>query len=301
MDLDSYFKGSQTHGLFRRGKRILPIMSTRGCPSDCTFCCRVMGRRVRLRSVGSVMAEIGQLVKTYEVNEIYFEDDNFTVKRDRALEILDRIAAISPRLFVKFANGIRADGVDRELLETMKKAGVYSLSFGIESGCPTTVARMRKHLDLGKAHDNVMLAKSMGFLVGANCIIGYPGETPEDVRESLDFLFGLPLHNMAIVNLVPFPGTEVREICQKEGFLTGAALDWDNYVFRINDPIVLIETPQLPASVLVRLICQAYKRMYLDPRRLRRTIRHVTFRELWRGAAIMFGVKWGRSGMTSEP
>jgi radical SAM superfamily enzyme YgiQ (UPF0313 family) len=188
--------------------------------------------------------------------------------------------------------------VDKEVLEAMRRARAYSLSFGIESGSPATLAEMKKHLDLGKAKENVFLAKSMGFLVGANCIIGYPGETVDDITESLDFFFGLPLDSMAIVNLVPFPGTEARELCEREGYLTEAAQDWDNYYFSINRPIPLIETPQLSREELVRAVRRAYRRMYLRPRWLARAVGQLSPRQILHGAAIMLG--WRGRGKGSD-
>lgn len=289
MDLDTYFAGTQAHGLFKRGKRVLPLMSTRGCPFYCTFCCRVMGGTMRSRSLDSVMAEVGFLVETYGIDELYFEDDNFTVQRDRALEILGRLAAHKPPLYLKFANGMRADLVDQEILAAMKKARVYSLSFGIESGCAATLSKMKKRLDLHKARESVLLAKSMGFLVGANCIIGYPGETTSDVEESLGFFFSLPLDSMAIVNLVPFPGTEAREVCERQGWLTPEAGNWDNYFFSLNNPHVLIDTPLLPQKEVIRLIRKAYRRMYLRPRFFLTALKHLSWGQWVKGAGVLLG------------
>ena len=291
MDLDTYFAGTQAHGLYRHGKRVLPLMSARGCPHNCTFCCRVMGARVRTRSVESVMAEVRHLVEAFGVDEIYFEDDDFTMRRGRALELLERLAAFEPPIHIKFANGLRADGVDREILAAMKKARVHSLSFGIESGSPATLARMKKHLDLEQARENLLLAKSMGFLVGANCILGYPGDTMDDVRESLGFFEGLALDSMAIVNLVPFPGTEVRALCEREGYLTEEARQWDNYFFCLNNPIPLIETPWLSREALIRAVRRGYRRMYLRPRWLWRSMRHLSPGLLLQGAAILLGLR----------
>jgi len=289
MDLKAYFAGTQAHGLFSKGKRILTLMTARGCPFSCTFCCRTMGKKLRSRSVESVMQEVRFLVDRYGIDELYIEDDNFTVLRERALILLEHFARFHPPLHIKFANGIRADLIDRELLTAMKRARVYSLSFGVESGSRKTLDLMKKALDLEKARENVLLAKSMGFLVGANCIVGYPGETHADIDESLQFFMGLPLDSMAIVNMVPFPGTEVRILCEREGYLTEEAKNWDNYYFNLNNPIPLIETPVLPKGDLVALIRKAYRKMYLRPRWIKSNVRHVSWRNLAVGIGILFG------------
>lgn len=296
MDVDSYFKGAQAHGIFSRGKRILTMMSTRGCPSTCAFCCRVMGSKIRARSVDSVMDEIRFLADTYKIDELYFEDDNFTVNRKRAMEILEKLANFNPPIYLKFANGIRADLIDAELLTAMKNARVYSLSFGIESGSPATIQKMNKKLDLRAAKESVALAKSMGFLVGANCIIGYPGESVSDVETSLNYFFSLPLDSMAIVNLVPFPGTEARAVCEKAGYLTKDAADWENYYFSIANPIILIDTPMLPAPAAAKLIRSAYRRMYLRPKWIFAALKNISFRNLISGASILFGTAGNKRG-----
>lgn len=288
MDIKTYFAKPQIHGLFNKGKRILPIISTRGCPNRCTFCCRIMGDRIRSRSVDSVMSEIRYLVDNYGIDEIYFEDDNFTILKERALSILDRMASFKQSVYLKFANGIRADLVNGEILKAMKKANVYSVSMGVESGSTKTLKKMKKNLNLEKAKENILLAKSMGFLVGSNCIIGYPGETVDDIEYSLNFFFSLPLDSMAIVNLVPFPGTEVREICEKEGYLTEEALDWNNYYFSINNPIPLIESPQLPKKELIKLVHKAYKRMYMRPSWILKSLKYLTIKQVIQGAYLMF-------------
>jgi radical SAM superfamily enzyme YgiQ (UPF0313 family) len=249
-----------------------------------------MGARIRSRSIDSVIAEVKFLVNTYGIDELYIEDDNFTIKRERALQILDRLAAVTPPIYLKFANGARVDAVDRELLDAMKKARVYSISFGIESGSASTLKKMKKHLDLEQAKENILLAKSMGFLVGANCIIGYPGETVQDVQESLDFFLNLPLDSMAIVNLVPFPGTEVREICEEQGYLTKEAQRWENYFFSLNNPYPLIETPHLSKTELTTLIHKAYRKMYLRPRWIWNTIKYLSPRQIVQGAGVMLGL-----------
>ena len=110
-------------------------------------------------------------------------------------------------------------------------------------------------------------------------------------RQSLDFFFGLPLDSMAIVNLVPFPGTEVRELCEREGYLTEEARNWDNYFFSLNNPIPLVETPYLSREELVSATRKAYRRMYLQPQWLWRSLRHLSPRQIVLGTSIMLGLR----------
>ena len=127
-------------------------------------------------------------------------------------------------IYVKFANGLRADKVSRKLLNKMKDANVYWVGFGIESGSKHTQSLMLKNLDLELAKKNVLLAKELGFKVGSNCIIGYPGETKEDIRESLNYFASMGLDSFAVVTCVPFPGTTAWKICQEKGWFTFLSL-----------------------------------------------------------------------------
>ncbi len=267
LPMERIFKQA-THGLFTRGKRIMPVMTTRGCPNYCTFCSRVMGFNFRRRSIDNVIGEIQWLYDTYSIDEIYFEDDTFTQDPERAHALLDAIITLNLGIHVKFANGLRADKVDEALLQKMKSAGVYWVGFGIESGSPHTQELMMKRLDLDLAAENVRLAKSMGFKVGSNCIIGYPGESRADVKESLNYFLRLPLDSFAVVPCVPFPGTTAWMECDKNGWLTERASDYDNFWFEIFKVNPLIETPQLSAGDLMRGIREAYIRFYfLNPKR----------------------------------
>jgi len=261
--------GKVTHGLFSRGSRIMPVMTSRGCPNYCGFCCRVMGFKFRAQSLDRVLCEVQWLYDTYRVDEIYFEDDTFTQDPVRAHQLLDGIIALKLPIWIKFANGLRADKVNRELLDKMKRAGVYWVGFGIESGSDHTQKLMRKFLDLDLAARNVQLAKSMGFKVGSNCIIGYPGETKASIKESINYFLKLKLDSFAVVTCVPFPGTSAWQECEKNSWFTEHAKHYANYWFEVFKVTPLIHTPFLSAKDLARAIFWVYVRFYfLNPARL---------------------------------
>lgn len=286
LELDKIFKNIR-HGLFKKGNRILPVMASRGCPSTCTFCCRIMGYKIRYRNSMKVVDEIEYLTKRYGLDEIYFEDDNFTSSKKRSLEILDEIIKRDLGVFIKFANGLRADGLDEVLLEKMRQAGCYSLSFGIESGSKKILALMKKRLDLDKAKETIMMAKSMKFLTGANCIVGYPGETLDDIRESIKYFLDLSLDSAAIVNLMPFPKTEVRKICEEKGYLTQVAKDYNQYVFGLANPNVMIETELLSAETIKKEIRRAYRLFYLRPTQILKVYKYLNIREIIAGLKLI--------------
>lgn len=286
LDLKKVFKYNR-HGLFKKGTRVLPVMSSRGCPQLCTYCCRVMGRRMRCRSVESLMGEMEHLIDVYNVNEIWFEDDNFTANKVWANAVLDAIIENDYGIPIKFANGIRADGVDEDLLRKMKRAGCYAISFGIESGSPHVLDLMQKKLSLDKAKENILIAKKLGYLVGSNVILGYPGETLADIEESIDFFMGLDLDSMAAVNLIPFPGTVARDICEEKGYLTEEAKDWNNYIFDIKTPRILIETEHVDRHTLMNMLNKVYRKMYFKPSRMLKLLRHMNVSDFIAGVKIM--------------
>lgn len=294
MGLERYFNSMQVHGLYQRGKRILPIMTSRGCPFTCTYCCRVMGSEVRKRSVENVIAEVRFMIDNYAIDELYIEDDNFLFDKARAINILRGIRSTGIR-YLKLANGASVNMIDDDILNELKASGAYSVSFGIESGSKSTLARMKKNIDLKRSRDIIASARRLGLLVGSNCIIGYPGETVADIRESLDYFFSLKLDSMAIINLIPFPGTEVRRICEEGGYLTKEAADWSNYYFSINDPIPLIETPQLSGSELISEIKRAYRKMYLNIPWILKAVKDLSPKSIMLGARIFF--KTGKRGV----
>ena len=300
LPLQKIFQNAE-HGLFSRGTRILPVMTTRGCPNYCTFCCRVMGFNFRARSIPNVMAEIEWLVKDFAVDEIYFEDDTFTQDKDRAHILLDEIIRLRAPIHIKFANGLRADKVDRDLLQRMKEAGVYWVGFGIESGARHTQELMVKNLDLDLAAKNVRLAQEMGFKVGSNCIIGYPGERLSDIAESIDYFLKLDLDSFAVVPCIPFPGTTAWQVADREGWLTDRAKDYDNYFFEIFKVNPLIETPHLSSREMARAIRDVYVRFYfLNPKRARNMARFLARQVARRAARVPPMMRLLRSNTVSS-
>ena len=187
-----------------------PILTTRGCPYQCTFCAghRITGRRIRHRPLDSVWAEIELLVNDYGVREIHIEDDNFTFDSDYAKEFCRQ--AISRKLPVLFStpNGVRLDSLDDELLDLMKAAGWYVIHCGIESGSDKVLRRIRKATTTERIRETIRRIHDHDLPVAGYFIIGLPGETKEDIEQTIRFARSIGLEWAHFASFLPIPGSE---------------------------------------------------------------------------------------------
>jgi anaerobic magnesium-protoporphyrin IX monomethyl ester cyclase len=224
MDLDIYFRGNP-HGIFTRSNRVVPLITSRGCPYPCTFCAASQnsGHKVRYRELARVLEEIDRLVHRYGVREIHIEDDNFTFDRDYVLAFCEGIARLPFRVALALPNGVRADRIDEEMLAAMRRAGFYAISFGIESGSDETLRRIRKLETTAQMRSHVEMAHRAGFRVTGFFMIGFPWETREDILQTLSYARSLPLDHASFGNFSPLPGTEITRLLVADGQLAADA------------------------------------------------------------------------------
>ncbi|MDD5650162.1 MAG: radical SAM protein, partial [Candidatus Nanoarchaeia archaeon] len=169
-----------------RKKPVGTIISSRGCPFQCIFCDRnIFGNKFRARSAKNVLEEVDYLIKNYKVKEIKFIDDTFTINKQRVLDICKLLMERKYNLI--WSCSIRADTVDKELLTTMKKAGCWFVSLGVESGNEKVLRDIKKNLTKDQIRNACKLAKEAGLKTRGFFIIGHPTDTKETIRETIDF------------------------------------------------------------------------------------------------------------------
>ena len=218
----------------RGNRRWVNMIATRGCPHNCVFCSihNVMGKKVRYRSVENVLQEVLLLRRQFGVDEIFFEDDNLTLNMQWAKELFVRIIRENLGLKIFFRNGIRADRVDMELLGLMKKAGVRQVWFAPESGSQETLDRIiKKRMKLEDCEDAIRMAKSAGLEVACFLVIGFPEETLEDVRKTIQYgrrLKQLGCDYIWVSCAMPYPGTELFAQCLKKGIIREDQIDYQS-------------------------------------------------------------------------
>ncbi|UCD85609.1 MAG: radical SAM protein [Deltaproteobacteria bacterium] len=202
------------------------IITSRGCPHSCIFCLgrRMLGNGSRYRKPSLVVDEIEQVL-SYGFPWINITDDLFTSSKPRVREICEEIRR--RRLNFSWSAFSRCNNVDRETFELMHSAGCNSVSFGIESGNPEMLKRIRKGITPDLARKAISACREAGITPHASFMVGLPGESPETLRntaelaKSLDILHGYHF-------LAPFPGTTVREEIDKYD-LEILTDDWAQY------------------------------------------------------------------------
>ena len=265
----------------------LPILTSRGCPYRCTYCSQIGPRRWRARSMASVIAEWRWLVREQGAVEIGVLDDSFNINRQRVLEICQALVDESlhhvPWIMI---NGIRANLADEELLGAMKRAGCIRTAFGVESGNQAILdAVVDKHLTLEQVRSAFRAARAVGLETIGFFIIGLPGETEATMDDTIRLACELdPLvANFSIAT--PFPGTQMYDTVKAQGRLL--AETWDDFVFF--EGKARFEMPGLPAELVERKWKEAYRRFYLRPSRVLRTLGR---KETWLRLPRTLRVAW---------
>lgn len=222
LNLEKYHGLNASHGQ-RKRERFSPIITSRGCPAKCTFCSanKVWGHKYRYRSAENVIAEMRELKEKYRIEELMFEDDNFTMNITRAEQILD--AMINEKLdFVwDTPNGVAVYALNENLIAKMKASGCYKLNMAIETGNQWVMDNLiKKPLKLAKVKPLVEYARMVGLEVGMFLVIGMPGETEEQMWDSFRFAAELEIYTPHVSIATPYPGSELYNICVENKFLT---------------------------------------------------------------------------------
>lgn len=252
--MEKYFAAGVRHGGEGRGLRAASMITSRGCQYRCNFCTayKVFTRRPRMRSIENVLSEIDELVNKYNVDEIFFEDDQIIAKQRRSGELFDAIAA-KFKLVWDTPNGVSPWLLDDEILGKMKAAGCYRVNIAIESGNQWVLDNIiNKPVKLNKIPEIVSAIRSHGMEVGTFLVIGNFSkdaiETIDQMKESFSFCRKLRVYPHASI-LTAYPGSEVLDIATEKGYLV-PGFDWDNLIIHKSQ----IQTPLWSPEQLFDLV-----------------------------------------------
>jgi len=260
LDLMKYFDGGKLYPY-------IDIISGRGCPNRCIFCLwpQVMhGTKYRLRSARNVVDEIEHDIKLCPAvirgGEFFFEDDTFTVNKERAVEICEEI--LRRDLKITFSVNSRIDDADLDMFRIMKKSGCRELLVGFESGNQDMLSRMNKNVTLDKSYKFMEYAKKARLEVHGCFVIGLPGETEETAKQTIDLALKLGLTTAQFSGAVPYPGTRFYDLAEEHGWLNAKNYnDW----LKEGEQAGIVTYPQFSNQKINYYVDLGLKKFYFRP------------------------------------
>jgi len=229
---------------------LISLFSSRGCPYHCTYCPvnLAIGRRYITRSTKNIIDEL-KYHYSQGYREFSFRDDNFTLIQKRVLEICDGIEGLNLKdMFFMCDNGVRADKLNYDILKRMKEVGFKMIGIGVESGVDRILKSLRKSATVKDMENAISIACELGYMVEIFLLIGYPSETWEDFEESVKLATKYPISTVRFYHLLPYPNTEMFDICKKNNYLLRTPEEYLNDGSqRVNTPF--LSTPEFPVEL----------------------------------------------------
>jgi anaerobic magnesium-protoporphyrin IX monomethyl ester cyclase len=195
------------------GRDITPLLTSRGCPYQCAFCAssHFFGKKVRARSVASVLNELEEIYHRYHFNAVAFVDDTFNLFPKRVIEICHGIIEKKLDLWWWCLSRIDLLLRNEEMVKEMVGAGAKSVFIGVESSSPITLKELRKGISVEETVQTVEMLKRNGLEIHASYILGGLHDTVEMIHETIRFAKRLDTNVAQFSILTPYPGTAVYE------------------------------------------------------------------------------------------
>lgn len=219
-DLEPYFAVGEGHGV-ERG-RAMPMVATRGCPYQCTFCSNPLMWTTRyvMRDPVKVADEIEHYIKAYKADNIDFFDLTAIIKKDWTLAFCAEVKRRGLKFSWQLPSGTRSEAMDGETLQAMAESGCMNLTYAPESGSEATLEHIKKRVKLPRLYESLRAAKKNGIFVKCNLIIGFPKETRWDMIQTvwaaIRFAF-IGVDDTAIYPYSPYPGSELYQYLRSTG------------------------------------------------------------------------------------
>jgi radical SAM superfamily enzyme YgiQ (UPF0313 family) len=203
----------------------MPIIASRGCPYECTFCSNpiMFGRRYYVRDIDDLIRQIKYYIKRYKITGLQFYDLTVIIKKEWIVNFCNALIENNINLQWSLPTGTRSEALDLDVIKALAKAKLTYLVYAPESGDEETLKRIKKKIKIPAVEQSVRYAVSQGIVTRTNLIIGFPGETRmqlyRTLRQQLKFIFmGVEESSTFVFNA--YPGTELFDQLLKEGKIT---------------------------------------------------------------------------------
>jgi anaerobic magnesium-protoporphyrin IX monomethyl ester cyclase len=209
------------------GKMYLPIITSRGCPFQCTFCLasKMCGKRFRTRSPKKVVDELEWLRDVHGADVFAFYDDTFTFDIKRVYEICEEMKNRGFKL--PWDCRTRVDRISKEVLSKMRDTNCQLIHFGVESGSQKMLSAMKKGTTVEQNERAIRWTKEVGISVAISVVVGYPGETADMLKQTFDFIRKTGPDYVYVCQAIPYPGTELYDLLKELGW--DVSTEWNRY------------------------------------------------------------------------
>jgi hopanoid biosynthesis associated radical SAM protein HpnJ len=246
----------------------IALYSTRGCPAQCTFCLwpqTLSGHAWRKRSTDDVAAELAWAKQAFpEVKEYFFDDDTFNIQKARTIELCEKLKPLG----LTWSCNSRVT-TDYDTLKAMKEAGCRLLIVGFESGDPQILKNIKKGTTIQRALDFANDCQTLGLVIHGDFILGLPGETKKSIRNTIEFAKRLDCETIQVSIAHAFPGTELFEYVEQNGFITNRAMSDET-----GHQMAHIEYLGLPVEYVLEMVQKFYDEYFFRPK--------VALRVIWK-------------------
>jgi radical SAM superfamily enzyme YgiQ (UPF0313 family) len=267
------------------GDIMTTVLTSQGCPYECIFCAVVPvkhalsrsadSRVVRFRSAQSIVGELRECIETFGIRHFLFHADTFTLRRQWVVELCQAI--LDAGLSIEWAANSRVDTIDEERLGWMRRAGCRIVGFGVETGNDEHLRLMGKYATADNARRAIRLCREYGIKSHAFFVLGFPWDTEESIRDTVEFALELNPDFFDFNLVYPIPGTPLYYMVTEEGLCDIQRLNRGGY------SVAAVRTRTVSADRLEQLRRRALWRLYLRSGYVIRTLRGAgSLRIAWR-------------------
>lgn len=273
LEMEEYMKRWHLLDSIKPNLRGTNLFSSRGCSFRCTFCQPVLnnlfGKTLRTRSVESVVSEIKYLKEKFSLEAIYFQDDTFTLKKIWIKEFCKRLK--DEKIEVLWGCNSRIDILDEEIMRVMHDAGLRVMHIGVESGSQRVLDEIyHKDIKLDYVPDKISLAEQIGIHCLCFFMMGAPGETKEEIEQTIKFATSLKCTEITATIATPLPGTYMYESIKDKYKIIDDFSEFDYYKNSA------FENPDVSFDELKWLQKKMLIKFYTHPKRWGYIARHFT-------------------------
>lgn len=283
--LEKFWRAGKAFGI--QSERDMPMLASRGCPYQCTFCSNpaMWTTRYILREPDDVIAEIKHWKEKYDITAVQFYDLTAIVKKSWTMEFTQSLLDSGIQLNWSLPSGTRSEALDEDVLAMLKKTGCNFIVYAPESGNEETLKVIKKKVKLERLSHSIITAKKLGLTARANLLIGFPHETRRQILGTIRyglFLAWKGVDDVGISLFSPYPGTEIFDALIAKGvvklgdayFMTLNSR-WIENQIAVNPQVGPLELAFYRLGFMLTNYAIGYLRY---PSRIFRTIRNVFFR-----------------------